>query len=182
MTRGERGFVLPSWAVALSAAAVALALVGFGVSSDRQPDSEAATDSAGADTDAAQPEAGDVDEAGSDQGEPAGEADGQSDAADGPSGGSGAPADRRTAYVEVYNNSGISGLAAGTTATLQDSGWRVVATDNWYGEIPANTVYFPAGMREQADLLADDLGVARVAPSVAPMNFDRLTVILTTAP
>ena len=83
------------------------------------------------------------------------------------------------AYVEVYNNSSISGLAAQTASELQDAGWNVVGTDNWYGNIPATTVYYPERLREQARLLARDLGVDRVLPAVAPMRFDRLTVILT---
>jgi hypothetical protein len=82
-------------------------------------------------------------------------------------------------YIEVYNNSSVSGLAASTAADLQDGGWQVVGVDNWYGEIPASTVYYPAGMEAEADELARTLGVSRVRGAVAPMKFDRLTVILT---
>jgi hypothetical protein len=82
-------------------------------------------------------------------------------------------------YVEVYNNTSISGLAASTAAELQDAGWQVVGADNWYGDIPANTVYYPAGLEDEADQLADELGIDRVRGAVAPMKFDRLTVILT---
>jgi LytR cell envelope-related transcriptional attenuator len=85
----------------------------------------------------------------------------------------------RDAYVEVYNNSAIKGLAARTAAALQDVGWQVVATDNWYGNIPSNTVYYPAKLKSQANLLAKDLGIRRTHPAVAPMRFDRLTVVLT---
>jgi len=88
-------------------------------------------------------------------------------------------AEAPAAYVEVYNNSTVSGLAAQTAAELQDAGWQVVGTDNWYGNIPATTVYFPDRLRKQAVLLARDLGVERVLPAVNPMRFDRLTVILT---
>jgi len=83
------------------------------------------------------------------------------------------------AYVEVYNNSSITGLAAQTASELQDAGWNVVGTDNWYGEVPATTVYYPQRLRDQARLLARELGVDRVLPAVTPMRFDRLTVILT---
>jgi LytR cell envelope-related transcriptional attenuator len=85
----------------------------------------------------------------------------------------------RDAYVEVYNNSSIEGLAARTTAALQAVGWEVVGTDDWYGDIPSNTVYYPPELQSQADLLARDLGIARTHPAVSPMRFDRLTVILT---
>ncbi|MGI8577465.1 MAG: LytR C-terminal domain-containing protein, partial [Nocardioidaceae bacterium] len=42
----------------------------------------------------------------------------------------------------------VSGLAAQTAAELQDAGWQVVGTDNWYGNIPATTVYFPDRLPE----------------------------------
>jgi len=82
-------------------------------------------------------------------------------------------------YVEVYNNTSIDGLAASTAAELQDAGWQVVGVDNWYGDIPASTVYYPDGLSADADQLAEELGISRVRGAVAPMRFDRLTVILT---
>ena len=176
--RDERGLVLPSWLVAVSAAAVVLALVGFAVSGERDPE-VAASD--GADPTATPPDpekqkkkepADAKDDAKTDRKEDRASKRERPEPDD-------EPVERRTAYVEVYNNSGITGLAGETTAALQDMGWPVVATDNWYGEIPADTVYHPAGLARQAELLADDLGVGRIMPSVAPMRFDRLTVILT---
>jgi hypothetical protein len=86
---------------------------------------------------------------------------------------------RGDTYVEVYNNSGISGLAGSTAARAQGAGWQVVGSDNWYGTIPASTVYYPPRLRDQAAILAKDLGIARLKPSIAPMRGDRLTVILT---
>ncbi|QWZ08185.1 LytR C-terminal domain-containing protein [Nocardioides panacis] len=82
-------------------------------------------------------------------------------------------------YVEVYNNSGISGLAGSTAARAQGAGWQVVGSDNWYGTIAASTVYFPARLKDQAQLLGKDLGIKRLKPAIAPMRGDRLTVILT---
>ncbi|MBA2446090.1 MAG: LytR C-terminal domain-containing protein [Nocardioidaceae bacterium] len=81
--------------------------------------------------------------------------------------------------VEVYNNSGITGLGADKAALLQGSGWNVAATDNWYGSIPENTVYYPEDLRADAAKLAKTLGVDRLQPAVSPMAFDRLTVIFT---
>ena len=60
------------------------------------------------------------------------------------------PVRRGETYVEVFNNSGISGLAGSTAARAQGAGWQVVGSDNWYGTIPASTVYFPARLRAQA--------------------------------
>jgi hypothetical protein len=175
--RGERGLVLPSWLVAASAVAVVLALVGFAVLGERDPEVVA---SDRPDQTASQPD----DDTGNDAPDPKADpkADRKKDRADPKRtrpGGNEEPVERRTAYVEVYNNSGITGLAGETTARLQDIGWPVVGTDNWYGEIPADTVYHPEGLTGQAELLADDLGIARTMPSVEPMRFDRLTVILT---
>ena len=86
---------------------------------------------------------------------------------------------RGDTYVEVFNNSGISGLAGSTAARAQGAGWQVVGSDNWYGTIPASTVYYPARLRPQARLLGRDLGIHRLKAAIAPMRGDRLTVILT---
>ncbi len=83
------------------------------------------------------------------------------------------------AYVEVYNNSSVPGLADRAAAKLRDAGWEVVGTDSWTGAIPETTVYYPHRLHRQARLLADDLGVRRLHPAVDPMRFDRLTLILT---
>ena len=89
------------------------------------------------------------------------------------------PVRRGQVYVEVYNNSGISGLAGRTAANARGAGWQVVGSDNWYGTIPASTVYFPERLRAEAKLLGRDLGINRLKPAIAPMRLDRLTVILT---
>ena len=54
-----------------------------------------------------------------------------------------------------------------------------VVSDNWYGTIPASTVYFPPRLQAQARLLGRDLVINPLRPAIAPMKFDRLTVILT---
>jgi len=90
------------------------------------------------------------------------------------------PAVRRgDVYVEVYNNSGISGLAGSTASRLSGAGWQVVGSDNWYGTIPSSTVYYPERLQAAAKMLARDLGVKRLKPAISPMRLDRLTVILT---
>lgn len=81
--------------------------------------------------------------------------------------------------VDVYNNSGVSGLAAEQAGFLRGAGWNVAAIDNWYGNIPDNTVYFPPTMRADAKALAKTLGYDRLRRAVDPMRFDRLTVIIT---
>ena len=90
------------------------------------------------------------------------------------------PAVRRgDVYVEVYNNSGIPGLAGDTSSRLSGAGWQVVGSDNWYGTIPSSTVYYPERLEPAAKMLARDLGIKRLKPAISPMRLDRLTVILT---
>lgn len=86
---------------------------------------------------------------------------------------------RADTMVEVYNNSGIHGLADRTSRRASGAGWQVVGSDNWYGTIAASTVYYPSRLLPAAKLLAHDLGVHRLRPAIAPMRMDRLTVILT---
>lgn len=89
------------------------------------------------------------------------------------------PLRREDIYVSVYNNSNITGLAGRTASLIGGSGWQVVGSDNWYGTIPATTIYYPEDLREAAELLSGDLGIERLMPAVDPMLQDRLTVILT---
>jgi hypothetical protein len=87
--------------------------------------------------------------------------------------------DRGKVVVEVFNNSSVTGLAGTVAARTAHAGWQVVGSDNWYGTIPATTVYFPPRLKAAGHQLALDLGIHRVVPSVSPMRLDRLTVILT---
>jgi len=168
-----RGLALPSWLVGVCAALVALALVGFVVTGEQNADVAAAPTG-----DESSARSGD-DPVGGTGGSDTAEQKSEKNRVDDKR--NQQPVDR-SAYVDVYNNSGITGLADSTSAELQGAGWRIAVTDNWYGEIPANTIYYPPQLQAQARLLADDLGVGRMHPAVAPMNTDRLTVILTTTP
>jgi hypothetical protein len=87
--------------------------------------------------------------------------------------------DRSKIYVVVFNNSNVTGLAGQVATQASQIGWQVVGSDNWYGTIPASTVYYPARLERAGKLLALDLGIQRTAPAVDPMRLDRLTVILT---
>ncbi|KAA1379758.1 LytR C-terminal domain-containing protein [Aeromicrobium fastidiosum] len=89
-----------------------------------------------------------------------------------------APAAQRTAPVSVLNNSGVVGAARTFSAKVTAAGWRLGGIGNWTGSIPANTVYYPPALQAQAELLAADVGIERVRPSVSPMRTDRLTIIL----
>lgn len=87
--------------------------------------------------------------------------------------------DRAKVPVEVYNNSGVTGLAGRVASRASRIGWQVVGSDNWYGTVDATTVYYPKRLKAAAKQLALDLGIRRTAPAVDPMRLDRLTLILT---
>lgn len=174
-SESERGIALPPWAIGVSIGIVVLAMLGFAITGSPDHGDEAAADP--------------VSEAGPSATEPT-----EPTGSPSPSAAKSKPTQPqrsvpkrrparddhgRKAYVEVYNNSGISGLANQTAARLQDTGWKVVGADNWYGNIPSSTVYHPQRLRAEAKQLAADLGIKRVRAAVAPMRFDRLTVILT---
>ncbi|MGA8847198.1 MAG: LytR C-terminal domain-containing protein [Nocardioides sp.] len=86
---------------------------------------------------------------------------------------------RAKVFVEVYNNSGITGLAGEVGGQASAVGWQVVGTDNWYGNIPTNTVYYPERLKREAKQLALDIGINRTALADGAMKLDRLTVIVT---
>lgn len=85
---------------------------------------------------------------------------------------------KREAPVAVLNNTGIKNLAKTFSTDVQNAGWDVAGLGNWRGQIVSNTVYYPDGLRDQADVLAADVGIERVLPSIVPMRMDRLTIIL----
>lgn len=89
-----------------------------------------------------------------------------------------APSVAREAPVAVLNNSGVVGAARAFSGKVTAAGWTLSGIGNWTGSIPANTIYYPSGLQAQAELLADDVDIERVLPSVAPMRMDRLTIIL----
>lgn len=160
--RDERGVAFPSPLVMLSVIAVAMAGIAFVATKD-QPALERRIDTAAA-TSTATP---------SPEPAPTTPASPTKVARPKPT------VKRGEVYVEVYNNSGIQGLAGQVAGVATDVGWQVVGSDNWYGTIPASTVYYPERLKAAAELLALDLGIKRTMPATGPMRRDRLTVVLT---
>ena len=154
--RDQRGAVLPSPVVMLSVIAVAMAAIAFVATRGSEPTEREVTQVAQEPSPSATPQA-----------EPTKKPEPEP------------VVQRGKVYVEVYNNSGISGLAGGVAEKADAAGWQVVGSDNWVGSIPTNTVYYPKRLKAEAELLALDLGVKRTYLAVAPMKLDRLTVILT---
>jgi hypothetical protein len=156
--RGERGVVFPSPVVILSVVAVAMAGIAFVATRDSAPqEKEISTIS--------QPEASATPTA--------------DPTTDKPAKPKKPKVDRAKVYVVVFNNSNVQGLAGRVAARATQIGWQVVGSDNWYGTIPASTVYYPKRLERAGKQLALDLGIQRTAPAVDPMRVDRLTVILT---
>jgi LytR cell envelope-related transcriptional attenuator len=155
--RDERGVVFPSPVVILSVIAVAMAGVAFVVTRDSAPQDRQITT-------VSEPETTPT---------PTPTAAPKPDKPKKPE------VDRSKVYVVVFNNSNVAGLAGRVAASATQIGWQVVGSDNWYGTIPASTVYYPKRLAKAGKLLALDLGIQRTAPAVDPMRLDRLTVILT---
>src|SRR6188472_1155019 len=152
--RDERGVVFPSPVVILSIVAVAMAGIAFVATRDSAPkEKEISTISQPEDTPSATP----------------------TPSASKPPKPSKPKVDRSKVYVVVFNNSNEQGLAGRVAAKAGQIGWQVVGADNWYGTIPASTVYYPPRLERAGRLLALDLGIPRTAPAVDPMRLDRLT-------
>lgn len=158
--RDERGVAAPSPLVMLSVVAVAMAGIAFIATQDKDSERELRTVSEAAPS----PTETETSEA----------------PAPLPSKKPTPPAVQRSEIlVEVYNNSGVRGLAGRAAGEATVQGWQVVGSDNWVGTIPAPTIYYGPRLERAARLLAKDLGITRLRPAVDPMRPDRLTVILT---
>lgn len=160
--RDERGVAFPSPLVMLSVLAVAMASITFVATRDQAP-TERRVDTA---------TIASAEQTASEEPTPA--------PAETPKPKPTPQVKRGEVYVEVFNNSGITGLAADIAARATDIGWAVVGEDNWVGNIPTTTVYYPPRLEAAGKQLALDLGVSRTMPAVGMMKRDRLTLILTT--
>ncbi len=164
----QRGAVLPSPVVLLSVVAVVLAVVAFVATRGDKP----AERDISATTAASTPTPSDDAASGSPSGSPS------SSPSEKPKP---KPVDRSKQPVVVFNNTAIKGLAGRVSEKVKEAGWTVAAADNWYGTVPASTVYYPQGKKAAAQLLALDLGIARIKPADtgSDMSDKNLTLILT---
>lgn len=81
--------------------------------------------------------------------------------------------------VIVLNQTGISGLAAKFQEELEAGGWTVAGIDDFRGNVPATTVYFPRGMRPAAVALMEQFPqIGRIRPAFSGISASQLTVIL----
>ena len=165
--RDERGLVLPTRLMVFSVSAVAIAGLAFVATQPDEPDTAApAAATKPSSSPAATPTTAPPTPKATQKSTPKAQAP--------------KPAVRRgKVNVEIYNNSNITGLAGKTGGRAEAAGWAVVGTDNWYGTVDTSTVYYGEGLKASGTLLANDLGIEKNKPALAPMRYDRLPVILT---
>ncbi len=160
--RTERGTVLPSPVVILSIVAVAMAAFAFVATQGSEPTEREITPAA---RESVEDTTSPAEETKPPKPKPTKKP---------------APAIKRgQVYVEVFNNSSITGLAGRAAQRATGAGWQVVGEDNWYGTVPATTVYYPPKLERAAKLMALDLGIDRTLEATGAMKLDRLTLILT---
>jgi hypothetical protein len=83
------------------------------------------------------------------------------------------------ASVIILNQSGVSGLAAQVRDRLQAGGWTVTGIDDFRGNVPATTVYYPPGLQAAAKaLMAQFPEIGRIRPAFSGISATQLTVIL----
>jgi len=152
--RAPRGVVLPSPVVMLTIIAIAMATVAFFITRDGEPaEREIAT--------------------------PVGQAESTSaPTTAAPKVKKKKPIKRDQVAVEVFNNTGIQGLAAGVADQITTIGWNVVGTDNWLGTVDRTTLYYPKKLKRAAKLLALDIGIDHLAEAEGATKQDRLTLVL----
>jgi hypothetical protein len=167
--RGDRGAVLPSALIVFSIIVLAVAGVTYFVTRDSEPTEREITTASQGSTDIPSDDATDAEDTETEEPEV------EKTKKPKP------PIDKSEVGVNVFNNTSIAGLASEVLVQVDDIGWNGLVSDNWYGTIPATTVYYPEGMKREARQLALDLGVQRVQPADvdSDMSTENLTLILT---
>ena len=84
--------------------------------------------------------------------------------------------------VVVLNATETPGLAARVADTAREAGWTVGEVGDWIYPAVINAVYYPDGHQNEAELLADDVGIESVRPARSGMSTDDLTVLLVYSP
>jgi hypothetical protein len=82
--------------------------------------------------------------------------------------------------VTVLNNSTRSGLAAAAADQLRSKSWPIRLVGNFSGRLPVSTVYFAAGEKPAALVLAEEFpSIQRVLPRFAGLPGRGLTLVVT---
>ena len=88
------------------------------------------------------------------------------------------PTAARAAVIGL-NQTGVAGLAARVKERLEAGGWTVTGIDDFRGNVPATTVYYPRGLQAAARaLMAQFPEIGRIRPAFSGISTTQLTVIL----
>lgn len=85
--------------------------------------------------------------------------------------------------VRVLNNSNVSGLAAGTAATLTAEGWNIAETGNFSeSQIAQTTIYYDTspGAQAAAQQISTELGVAAFPRPTTLSSFGEGVIVVVT--
>ena len=158
-TPGRKAYVLPGWFLALTAAACVVGVIGLGWVVFFAPDDDSTPTAASTSTPTPSPTPTPTESpTPSPEPEPT--------------------VSRKDIDVSVLNASRTVGLAKQVSARVTKAGWTVGGVGNWRTGAAQTAVHFPRGHKDEAQLLAKDLGIDAVLPSTNGMRSDRLTVIL----
>ena len=165
-TLGRKAYVLPGWFLTLTAGACVLGLIGLGwvvffVPDDKQPAAAPVSPPTPTTTPTPTP---------SPTPSPS--------ASPTPTPKPEQKVSRKDIDVAVLNATRTTGLARQVSGRVSDAGWTVAAVGNWRTGASQTAVHFPRGHKDEAQLLAKDLGIDAVLRSTGGMRTDRLTVIL----
>jgi hypothetical protein len=166
-TPGRKAYVLPGWFLTLTAAACVVGLIGLGwvvfFVSDDDPEPAAAPASTPSPTATPTPTPSPTP---------------SPSTSPKPSPKPEPVVSRKDIDVSVLNATRTPGLARQVSARVTKAGWTVAGVGNWRTGAAQTAVHFPRGRKDEAQLLAKDLGIDAVLPSTGGMRSDRLTVIL----
>ncbi len=87
-------------------------------------------------------------------------------------------ADTTRIRVEVFNGTGVRGLARRGTTAMRDAGFDVVGTGNWDAKVDSSIVLVRTGRMEWGALAVKALGGARIEVRPDSLRYVDLTVVL----
>ena len=164
-TLGRKAYVLPGWFLTLTAAACVVGLIGLGwvaffVPDDPQPVAAPVSSPTPTATTPTRPPTPSPTPSATPTPKPTPEVS------------------RKDIDLSVLNATRTTGLARKVAGRAKEAGWTVAGVGNWRQSAAETAVHFPRGHKDEAKLLAKDLDIDAVLPSIGGMRSDRLTVIL----
>lgn len=78
----------------------------------------------------------------------------------------------------IYHTTASSAPASRAATRAKELGWNVVQVAQWQGTVPSPTLFYSTGLQAEANALARDLGIGRVAPNHSGISLQGLSVVL----